>query len=341
MSDLVIENQEFKKIAYSIKKDILNTRIKVQTQANRELISLYARIGKTISENARYGNNFIEDLSKTLKLDFPNVKGFSTRNLARMRKFYEEYSDFSNLPPAVAKLPWTHNCILIDKVNNKEKRLWYANECLNNNWSKVVLSHQIELELYERQVKTNKLTNFADKLPAVQSELATDIVKDPYIFELEGIADKVSETEIEDAMVENIKNVLLEFGSGFSFVGNQYKVSTEKHDYYIDLLFYHLELRCYIVVELKTTEFEPDYIGQLNFYATAVDEILKHEEDNQTIGLLLCKEKDRLSVEWSLKSIDNPIGVSSYEVKNSIPEEFLEKLPSADEINKLVDNIIL
>lgn len=330
-------DKDFKNIIIKAKEDILATRYNIMQNANSEVIKLYFRLGKIISENSKYGNNFIKNFSTSLRLEFPNTTGFSERNLARMKKFYEEYKDLSNLPPAVANLPWTHNCILLEKVKDENIRNWYAQKCLENGWSKVVLDHQIDLQLYERQAIADKLTNFNDKLPVSQSELARDVIKDPYIFELEGIKEEAVEKDIENAMMEKIKNVLLELGKGFSFVGNQYKISTENQDYYIDMLFYHLDLRCYIVVELKNVEFKPEFIGQLSFYTTAVDETLKKEQDNQTIGLLLCKGKDKLSVEWALKGTNSPIGVTSYEVRNEIPKEIRDKLPTEEDINRHIN----
>lgn len=294
---------------------------------------MYWRLGKVIDDNWKYGNSFINQLSVELKLEFPNMKGFSSRNLRRMRIFYNEYKDIQNWPVALANLPWTHNYTLIEKVKNIEKRVWYARKCVENGWSQTVLIHQIDLNLYERQKENIKLTNFDDKMSISQSELARDIMKDPYIFELANLNENACEADIENAMVERIKNVLVELGKGFSFVGNQYKISTDNNDYYIDLLFYHLELRCYVVVELKNTFFKPEYIGQLNFYVTAVNKTLKKEYDNETIGLLLCREKDKLSVEWALEGISNSIGVSSYEIKNYIPKDILDKLPTEDDIN--------
>lgn len=330
-------DKDFKNIIIKAKEDILATRYNIMQNANSEVIKLYFRLGKIISENSKYGNNFIKNFSTSLRLEFPNTTGFSERNLARMKKFYEEYKDLSNLPPAVANLPWTHNCILLEKVKDENIRNWYAQKCLENGWSKVVLDHQIDLQLYERQAIADKLTNFNDKLPVSQSELAKDVIKDPYIFELEGIKEEAVEKDIENAMMEKIKNVLLELGKGFSFVGNQYKISTENQDYYIDMLFYHLDLRCYIVVELKNVEFKPEFIGQLSFYTTAVDETLKKEQDHQTIGLLLCKGKDKLSVEWALKGTNSPIGVTSYEVRNEIPKEIRDKLPTEEDINRHIN----
>lgn len=328
--------KDFKNLILQAKQDILATRYNVMQHANSELIMLYFRLGKIVSENASYGNKFIQNFSTSLRLEFPNTDGFSERNLSRMKKFYEEYKDLSILPTALAKLPWSHNMLLLDKVNDLEIRKWYAEKCFENGWSHTVLEHQIDSGVYERQVLAEKLTNFNEKLPLPQSELARNIMKDPYIFELEGIKDDYIEKDIENAMLEKIKNVLLELGKGFSFVGSQYKISTENQDYYIDLLFYHLELRCYIVVELKNTEFKPEFAGQLSFYVTAVDETIRKEYDNQTIGLLLCKGKDRLSVEWSLKSTNAPIGVSSYEISKMLPKEVLEKLPTEEELNMYI-----
>lgn len=328
--------KDFKNLILQAKQDILATRYNVMQHANSELIMLYFRLGKIVSENASYGNKFIQNFSTSLRLEFPNTDGFSERNLSRMKKFYEEYKDLSILPTALAKLPWSHNMLLLDKVKDLEIRKWYAEKCFENGWSHTVLEHQIDSGVYERQVLAEKLTNFNEKLPLPQSELARNIMKDPYIFELEGIKDDYIEKDIENAMLEKIKNILLELGKGFSFVGSQYKISTENQDYYIDLLFYHLELRCYIVVELKNTEFKPEFAGQLSFYVTAVDETIRKEYDNQTIGLLLCKGKDRLSVEWSLKSTNALIGVSSYEISKMLPKEVLEKLPTEEELNMYI-----
>lgn len=329
--------KDFKNLILQAKQDILATRYNVMQHANSELIMLYFRLGKIVSENASYGNKFIKNFSTSLRIEFPNTDGFSERNLSRMKKFYEEYKDLSILPTALAKLPWSHNMLLLDKVKDLEIRKWYAEKCFENGWSHTVLEHQIDSGVYERQVLAEKLTNFNEKSPLPQSELARNIMKDPYIFELEGIKDDYIEKDIENAMLEKIKNVLLELGKGFSFVGSQYKISTENQDYYIDLLFYHLELRCYIVVELKNTEFKPEFAGQLSFYVTAVDETIRKEYDNQTIGLLLCKGKDRLSVEWSLKSTNAPIGVSSYEISKMLPKEVLEKLPTEEELNMYIN----
>lgn len=254
-----------------------------------------------------------------------------------MRKVYEAYKDLASIPEELEIISWSQNCILVDKIEDIDKRVWHAKQIIENGWSKTVLSHQIDLKLYERQALPEKMTNSNDKLPIAQSEFARDMIKDPYIFELANIGKRAKERDIENAMLERIKNVLLELGKGFSFVGNQYIISTNDNDYYIDLLFYHLDLRCFVVVELKNTEFRPEYVGQLGFYVTAVDETLKKETDNETIGLLLCE--DKLTVEWSLKSVNAPIGVASYKVKNVIPKEIMEKLPTEEELNLYIKKL--
>lgn len=325
----------FKEIINTIKEDIKKTQIKAAQKVNSELIMLYFRLGKIVSENKSYGNNFTKQISIELKLTFPNMKGFSERNIRAMRLFYEEYKDDEKWQQLVAKLPWGHNLLLIEKIKDKNLRKIYANATLKNSWSRNVLSMQIEKGYHNRIGNSNN--NFNNILPKEDSDLVNNIVKDPYIFDFITLRDDYKEKELEYAMLEKIRDVLLELGKGFSFVGNQYKISTESNDYYIDLLFYHLELRCYIVVELKTGEFKPEYIGQIGFYVTAVNETLKKEYDNQTIGLLLCKEKDRLTVDWSLKSTNVPIGVSAYNIKNQIPDDILDKLPTEEDINLHLD----
>ena len=327
--------KDFKQIISNIKEDIIKTQIKTMQEVNSNLIMLYFRLGKIVSENKAYGNNFAKQVSTELKLTFPNMKGFSERNIRSMRLFYEEYAEDEKWQQLVAKLPWGHNLLLIEKIKDKEIRKIYAENIIKNGWSRNVLSVQIETEFHKRIGNSNN--NFNLLLPPKDSDLVNNTIKDPYIFDFITLKEEYKEQELENAMIDKIKNLLVELGKGFSFVGNQYKISMEDKDYYIDLLFYHLELRCFVVVELKATSFKPEFIGQLGFYVTAIDETLKKEMDNPTIGLLLCKEKDRLSVEWSLKGTNLPIGVSSYKLNEYIPKDILDKLPTEDEINLYLD----
>ena len=329
-----LENN-FKLAISEIKNDIKTTQTKVMYQINNELILLYFRIGKILEENSRYGNGFISNIAREIKMDFPNIKGFSERNLKRMKRFYNEYKEYGKVPQAVAHLPWGHNILLFEKIKDKDIRKIYADAIISNGWSRSVLEFQIDTEYHKRI--GNSFNNFDVSLPPFDSDLVNNIIKDPYIFDFLTLRENYKEKELEIAMIEKIKDVLIELGKGFSFVGNQYKISTDNNDYYIDLLFYHLELRCYIVIELKTTEFKPEYIGQLGFYVTAINETLKKETDNKTIGLLLCKNKDKLTAKWSLKSTNVPIGISSFELDKYISKDILEKLPTEEELNLHID----
>lgn len=326
-----IDKDSFINIVTDIKKDIKSTQIKTFQQVNSNLINLYFRIGKRLEKNSKYGNSFIKNVAESIKLEYPGLKGFSERNLKYMKKFYLEYKDDEKMQRCVAQLPWRHNIVLMSRLRDNKVRMIYVDACVKNGWSRDVLINQINNN-YHLSIG-NSSNNFGKSLPENVSSLTNGIIKDPYIFDFLTLTEDYNERELETAMVERIKNVLVELGKGFSFVGNQYKISTDNNDYYIDLLFYHLELRCYVVVELKNTFFKPEYIGQLNFYVTAINKTLKKEYDNETIGLLLCREKDKLSVEWSLEDVNNPIGVSSYEIKNYIPKDILEKLPTEDDIN--------
>ena len=303
----------------------------VAIESNKNLINLYFRIGKILNDNFKYGNKFVDEVSHELKLEFPNIEGFSVRNLKYMKKFYLEYKDNELVQRIVAQLPWRHNIVLMRKIKDYLIRKIYAEATIKNGWSKDMLVIQIENNYHLRI--GNSSNNFKMSLPDINSDLANNTIKDPYVFDFLTLKENYKEKELERAMIEKIKDVLIELGKGFSFVGNQYKISTESNDYFIDLLFYHLDLSCYIVVELKTTEFKPEYIGQLSFYVTAVNETLKKETDNQTIGLLLCKNKDRLTAKWSLKSTNVPIGISSFELNKYISNDILEKLPTEEDLN--------
>lgn len=323
--------EDFRSIINSIKNEIRTTQIKVAIETNKSLINLYFKLGKILNDNYKYGNKFIDDISRELRLEFPNTDGFSVRNLKYMKKFYLEYKDDEVVQRIVAQLPWRHNIVLMSKIKDNKIRKIYAEATIKNGWSRDMLVMQIESNFHLRI--GNSSNNFKLSLPDINSDLANNTIKDPYIFDFLTLKENYKEKELETAMINKIKDVLIELGKGFSFVGNQYKISTENNDYYIDLLFYHLDLRCYIVIELKTTEFKPEYIGQLGFYVTAVNETLKKETDNQTMGLLLCKSKDRLTAKWSLKSANVPIGISSYELNKYIPKDILQKLPTEEDLN--------
>jgi predicted nuclease of restriction endonuclease-like (RecB) superfamily len=333
---MLINSEEYITVLENIKRRIKETQYKAVLGVNRELVFLYWSIGKTILENSKYGSGFIENLARDIKLEFPSVKGYSERNLRYMRRFAEMFDDIENLQVPLADLTWYHLQTLMDKISDKSTYLWYAAKALENGWTRNVLLHQIDIKLFERQVLSEKTTNFERTLPSPQSELARDTLKNPYVFDFIEMRDDIIEHEIEDELIKNIAKTLLELGTGFAFVGNQYHLLVGDEDYYLDLLFYNTRLRCYIIVELKIGKFKPEYAGKLNFYLSAIDDILKHETDNPSIGILLCKERDKITVEYALKDINKPIGVSEYKLSDFLPEEFANTLPSAEDIEKRI-----
>ncbi len=327
-------DKEFKQIIGEVKNKIKETQFKVISSANKELLELYLFLGKIIAQHSSYGNKFVENLSIELKIMYPNSTGFSPRNLASMQKLYKECEANPILQPLVAKLPWTFTMLILDKVKDNKIRQWYMEKTIENGWAKIVLLYQLDTDLYNRQVTTQKLNNFKDNLIDPQSELADEMMKDPYNCDLPLLQEKFYESKLENSLVERIKDTLLELGNGFSFIGNQYKINVDGDDYFIDMLFYHTKLHCHIVVELKTVPFQPEFTGKLNFYVSAVDDLLKTETDNPTIGILLCQEKNKMKVEYSLRDIKKPIGVASYKI---LPKEFIGTLPTEEDINLHID----
>lgn len=333
---MLSNSSQYLSIIETIKSEIMNSQFRATMSVNRELVLLYYNIGCIINENKAWGNKFIENLAHDIKLAFPNSKGYSVRNLKYMAKFAEEYPDKEFVQQVVAQIPWGHNIVLLDKITDTNQRKWYIEKCTENGWSRNVLIHQIESSLYERQAIAEKISNFENRLPAVQSELAVQTMKDPYIFDFISFKEDMRERDIENALVKDVTKLLLELGTGFAFLGNQYHLNVGGDDFYIDLLFYNLNLQCYVVIELKTGDFKPEYEGQLNFYLSAVDGILKKDTDNPSIGLLLCKNKNNLVAEYSLKDMSKPIGISEYKITNNLPKELEKQLPSVEDIKNRI-----
>ena len=268
--------------------------------------------------------------------EFPGGKRVILCEMKYMAKFAQTYPDLEFVQTVSAQIPCSHNIAILDKVKVQEERIWYIQKATENGWSHSVLVHQIESGLYQRQVLADKVSNFEKRLPSPQSELAVQTMKDPYIFDFIPFKEDMVERDIEQALVRDVTKLLLELGTGFAFLGNQYHLNVGGDDFYIDLLFYNLNLRCYVVIELKTGEFKPEYAGQLNFYLSAVDAILKKEQDASSIGLLLCKSKNDLVAEYSLKDMSKPIGVSAYQITNNLPKELEKQLPSVEDIQKRI-----
>lgn len=332
-----LENNSYIKTLESLKARIKSAQIKAALSVNAELIFLYWEIGKTILERQQqegWGTKVVANLSKDLTAAFPNMTGFSERNLKYMRKFAQTYPDFLIVQEVLAQLTWYHNIALLDKVSANEERLWYAKQAIENGWSRNVMVLQIETKLYTRQYLTEKTNNFALTLPPPQSDLANEIMKDPYNFEFLTIDKRAGELEIEKALIKNLAKFLLELGKGFAFVGEQYHIEVGGQDFYIDLLFYNIKLHCYVVLELKTGDFKPEYAGKVNFYLNAINNILKTEEDKPSIGIILCKSKNKIIAEYALKNMSKPIGVSEYTITQVLSEDLRSNLPTIEEFRE-------
>ena len=333
---VLMNSSEYISIVEKIKSEITSAQYRAAVHVNADMLLLYYDIGCVINEHKTWGNKFIDNLASDIRMAFPESKGYSVRNLKYMAKFAEAYPNREFVQTVSAQIPWSHNIAIIEKVKDPEQRIWYIQKTAENGWSHNVLIHQIESGLYQRQVLVDKVSNFESRLPSPQSELAAQTMKDPYVFDFIPFREEMLERDIEQALVRDITKLLLELGTGFAFLGNQYHLNVGGDDFYIDLLFYNLNLRCYVVIELKAGDFKPEYAGQLNFYLSAVDGILKKEEDNPSIGLLLCKSKNNLVAEYSLKDISKPIGVSEYKVTSSLPNALEEQLPSVEDILKRI-----
>ena len=371
MSELV-KSGEYKEWLFELKSKIKQSQIKAALAVNSQLIQLYWDLGKQIAEKqetAKWGSGFIDQLSKDLQAEFPDMKGFSKNNLHRARNFYLFYFqhltkvaqvapllEISKSQQLVAKLeeskaeqlgsensallfqiPWGHHILIFQKIKNQPEAIFYIKETIKNNWSRAVLHHQIESSLYERQGKA--VSNFQNTLPEPQSDLAVQLLKDPYNFDFLQMTADYNERDLEKSLTRHITDFLLELGAGFAFVGKQYAVTLGGKEYFIDLLFYHLTLRCYVVIELKAVEFKPEFAGKLNFYLNVIDAQLKHEHDQPTIGLIICKTKNNIEAEYALKGIEKPIGITEYELNKILPDELKSSLPSIEEIENELRNL--
>lgn len=318
-----------------LKVRIQAARVRASLAANHELILLYWDIGRRILEQQAaqgWGAKVVERLARDLRIAFPDMKGLSPRNLMYMRSFAEAYSEDPIVQRVVAQLPWGHNVDLIDKVKDQATRLWYAHQAIAHGWSRNILALQIESGLHKRQGRA--VTNFKDTLVPPQSELAQQVLKDPYVFDFLTIAEGAKERDVERDLVSHITHFLLELGAGFSFVGRQVHLEVGGEDSYIDLLFYHLRLRCFVVIDLKAQPFQPEFAGKMNFYLSAVDDLLRHPDDKPSIGLVLCREKNRITAEYALRDIRKPIGVAGWRTKitESLPRHLRGSLPTIAEI---------
>lgn len=329
-----ITSKDYIVFIQEIKLRIQSAQIKAAIAVNQELLRLYWFLGESIvskQKEAAWGDGFIAQMSRDLQAEFPKIKGFSKRNLEVMRQWFQFWSKAPTIAQqVVAQLPWGHNIVIVNKIKCLDEASFYVQKTIQNNWSRAVLRHQIEAGLYQRQAKS--ISNFELTLPAPHSDLAQQILKDPYNFDFLMLREQHDERELESVLIEQISKFLLELGSGFSYMGQQYRLEVSGDEFFIDLLFYHVRLHCYVVLELKTSKFKPEFVGKLNFYISTVDQKLKTELDNPTIGILICKSKNDTVVEYSLRDVRKPIGVSEYAVTKHLPDELQSSLPSIKEI---------
>jgi predicted nuclease of restriction endonuclease-like (RecB) superfamily len=319
-----------------LKNKIISVRLKAVRSLSATLMELYWDIGKEVvnkQSDAGWGSGLVERLALDLRKEFPDMKGFSRRNLYAIRQWYLFYSSaYEFVPQVVAQIPWGHNRVILNKVKKVDLAIAYAKATIENGWSRDILQMQIEAKHCERKGKAPD--NFSKTLPSPQSDLVRQTIKDPYLFDFLNLEDSVQEKEIEKQLMQEITSFLLELGKGFAFVGRQYKLNVSDKEYFIDLLFYHLDLRCYVIVELKAGKFKPEFAGKLNFYLSAVDDLLKRADDNPSIGLILCRYKNKIEVEYSLKDINKPMGVSNYVLTQKIKGKLSSQLPSVKEMER-------
>lgn len=333
-----INSPEYINWIIELKSKIQSAQLKAALSVNKELLSLYWELGKSIAQKineSNWGTSVVEELSKDLKNEFPNQKGFSRSNLFSMKQWFEFYNnstDIEKIQQLVGQIPWGHNVAIITKTNSIDEAIFYCNKTIENNWSRSVLITQISSDFYNRQGRA--ITNFTHTLPEPHSELAKETLKDPYKLDFLDLQEKILEKDIESQLVKHITSFLLELGAGFSFVGQQVPVKIDKQDFYIDLLFYHIKLKCYVVIELKAIEFKAEFAGKMNLYLSAVDDTMKTDSDNPTIGLLLCQSKSEVVAEYALRGMTQPIGIAEYELSKAIPKDLKSNLPTIEKIEK-------
>lgn len=331
----IIKSKSYRDLLTEIKQRIQESQIKTVISVNQQLLFLYWEIGKDIlvrQQRSEWGAKVIDQLSIDLKKEFPSLKGFSKSNLKYMQQFASTYPNFSIGQAPLGQISWYHNITLLQKCSNNDQRFWYAQKSIEHGWSRNMMVHHIESHLYKREGKA--LTNFSRTLPAPKSELAQQTLKDPYIFDFLTLDKDAREKDLEDALMKHITKFLLELGAGFAFLGRQYRITVDDDDYSLDLLFYHIKLRCYIVIDLKIGRFKPSYVGQMNFYLSALDDIIKDKTDNPSIGLILCKDKKKITVEYALRDISKPIGIAEYRLTEAIPQNLKSNLPSIEELEQ-------
>jgi predicted nuclease of restriction endonuclease-like (RecB) superfamily len=326
--------QLYRRFVESIKERIRTAQVKAALAANAELVLHYWEIGREILANQEregWGAKVIDRLAADLQREFPKLAGYSSRNLKYMRAFAAAWPDRAIVHQLAAQIPWKHNCVLLDRVKDAKTREFYIRETVGQGWSRSVLVHHLDTDLHKRAGKAP--SNFALTLPSAQSDLAKELLKDPYVFKPAPLDESANERALESALIARLKDFLIELGSGFAFVGNQYRLEVDGEEFFLDLLFYHTRLHCYIVIDLKVGDFKPEFVGKMNFYQAAVDSLVKTTEDGATIGIILCRGKNKTVVEYTLRDARSPIGVAEYRL---LPPKLKAELPETKELKQIV-----
>lgn len=312
-------------------------KCRASVSVNSEIMKTNIFIGNVIIRNSEWGNKFVENLSKDMKMRFPSAKGYSVRNLKYMKKFAQTFTEDDVDEYGLGRITWSHHQILMSKVSNREEYIWYLEKTLEHKWSVDDLTSQVKSQLYERQAVANKISNFERRLPAEQKNMVLSTMKDPYMFDFIDYTEEMLETDIENELVKNVTSLLMELGTGFAFMGQQYHLEVGEKDFYIDLLFYNTKLRCYVAIDLKTGEFKPEQAGKMNFYLSALDDLVKALEDNPSVGLILCRDENRTIAEYALRDMSKPIGVSEYHLCTDLPLDLKNALPAVEDIRSRID----
>lgn len=333
---MLTTSNEYLRAVQEINDYVSQAKYRASVSVNSEIMKTNIFIGNVIIRNSEWGNKFVDNLSRDMRTAFPNTKGYSVRNLKYMKKFAQIFIEDDVDKYGLGRITWSHHQVLMGKVSRQEEYVWYLEKTLEHGWSVDDLASQVKSQLYERQVAANKISNFENRLPIEQKDIVLSTMKDPYMFDFINYTEDMLETDIENELVRNVTSLLMELGTGFAFMGQQYHLEVGGKDFYIDLLFYNTRLRCYVAIDLKTGEFKPEQAGKMNFYLSALDDLVKSSDDNPSVGLILCRDENRTIAEYALRDMSKPIGVSEYHLCTDLPLDLKSALPDLEEIKSRI-----
>lgn len=334
---MLITSNEYLQAVQEINDYVNQAKYRASVSVNSEVLKTNLFIGSVIIRNFEWGNKFVDNLSKDMRLKYPGAKGYSVRNLKYMKKFAQIFAEDDVDKYGLARITWSHHQVLMSKVSSQEEYVWYLEKTLEHGWSVDELASQVKSQLYERQVVANKISNFENRLSIEQKDIIISTMKDPYMFDFINYTEDMLETDIENELVRNVTSLLMELGTGFAFMGQQYHLEIGGKDFYIDLLFYNTKLRCYVAIDLKIGDFKPEQAGKMNFYLSALDDLVKSPDDNPSVGLILCRDENRTIAEYALRDMSKPIGVSEYHLCTDLPLDLKNALPDPEEIRSRID----